>query len=802
MKFAEKNRYIVLCSVLGAVFIYFIATMMTIQIADGESYAEAAVMGSSVNQLVTAARGEIVDADGVAFTGNTTIYNLCIDSNYLGDSNLNRLILTLTGMCTEYGSSWVDSLPITQSTPYQFTPDSDDAVATLKKKLNVSSSATVDDVMYWLRDQYNLNSYTDSQVLDTLRQKSKLGEISDADALGWYRTHQNTPDASDADLIAALRAQYNMYTYTDEQVRLLAGVRYTMTLEEFSAANPYTFAVGVPDKLVASVKERSAELPGVDAVVSAQRQNLTGNLAAHVLGVTGPLSAEDYAGLKDSEKTYSLSNPAGYRVSDIIGRSGIEKAFENELRGQNGLRTVVRDQSGNVLRVEDTVAAVPGHTVQLTIKQNVQRVAQDALEARIKLLNATAPAMKGREAEAGAVVAINVKTGGIIAMASYPTYDLSQYYTNYNNMMTAKPSPLLNRATQGLYTVGSTYKPSVAVSALKDGLITSSDTVNCTGRYTYYDDYQPACEGVHGNINVMDALRVSCNIFFYDMGRRLGIEAINDTSYKLGLGHSTGIEIPEAAGQLSSPETRAKMGEKWMSSYNLQSAIGQLDNQFTIVQMASYASTLANNGKRMQVHLVDKIWDYNMKNVIYQSQPTVVATVDAPDSVWSTVREGMTRSSYNDQYGRGTSYGAWGFQRGKTWSDTYGVDIVVASKTGSPQAPNNLVNSMFICYAPADDPEIAVAVIMEKGYEGDRASPIAKAVLTEYFFGKNGTKLDQAIAAGYVPPAEASSTTDVSMPVNPSGTGDNDSSDNDSSNHAVGSGAAGTLVDAAIRAGA
>ena len=322
-------------------------------------------------------------------------------------------------------------------------------------------------------------------------------------------------------------------------------------------------------------------------------------------------------------------------------------------------------------------------------------------------------------------------------MASYPDYSLDEYYETYSELVQQSPSPLLNRATQGLYTVGSTYKPAVSLAALDTGTVTAYDRINCTGRYTYYRDYQPVCEGVHGPINVIDALRVSCNIFFYDMGRRIGIEKINEYSYALGLGHATGIEIPELAGQLSSPETRAAIGEDWYESYDLQSAIGQLDNQFTILQMASYTATLASRGQRMQIHLVDKIWDYNMQNVLYEAQPTVVETIEADDSTWDAIQEGMTRSCYNDNYGRGTSFGAWGNTRGKTWS-MYGVDIVVAGKTGSPQRGDGLVNSCFICYAPADDPQIAVAVIIEKGYEGDRAAPVAKAVLEEYFFGEDG----------------------------------------------------------------
>lgn len=749
----EKLRYIILGSVIGAVFVLFIAHMMRIQLADGEAYANQATTGASINQTVAAARGEIVDCNGVAFTGNTSIFEITIDCNYFEMKELNALLLRLIEVARQFNCEWVDELPLTAEAPYAFLPDEEEAVATLKKKLNLSSTATTEDVLYWLRDLYNLNSYSDSDVLDALREENKLTGYTDTAALDWLREKKGLPTATDEALIALLREQYSMFRYTEEEVRLLAGIRYTMTLSEFSLSNPFTFASDVPDTMVACIKERASTLPGVNAVVTAVRQYLTGDLASHVLGVTGPLSAEDYADLKKSGETYSASNLSGYRISDIIGRAGIEKSFESELRGQNGQRTIVQDQYGDVLRVEETAEATPGHTVMLTIDQNVQRAAQDALEARIKELNTRAPGL-GREANAGAVVAIDIKTGGVIAMASYPNYDLSEYYQNYNELVQQNPSPLLNRATLGLYTVGSTYKPAVATAGLIAGLIDPGYAVRCTGTYTYYTDYQPRCEGVHGNINVVNSLRVSCNSFFYDLGRRMGIESINEYSYKLGLGHTTGIEIPESAGQLSSPETREAIGQEWYPSYDMQSAIGQLDNQFTMLQMASYTASLANNGHRMQVHLVDKVWDYNMENVLYAAEPTVVDTIEAEDSVWDTVREGMIQSCYAG----GTSWGSWGTVRGKTWSSTYGVDILVAGKTGSPQVANNLVDSVFVCYAPADDPEIAVVVIIEKGYEGDRAAPVAKAVLTEYFFGQNGTKREEAIAAGYLAPETTSGT--------------------------------------------
>ena len=762
MNSSERLRYIVLGSLVGAVFLFFIGHMMILQLRDGEEYARQATAGTSTVQQTTSARGEIVDAYGKAFTGNTTVCNITVDSNYFSPLELNPLLLTLTDLCREYGCAWRDELPLSAEVPYTFTDD-EAAVRTLRGKLQLSESASPEDVLYWLRDLYNLNDYTDTAVLDRLRARNELEGLSDAETLDWLRNYRRTPQATDAELIESLRTQYQMFRYTKEEQRLLCGIRYTMTLSEFSDYNPYTFAVEINDALLAAVKENSARLPGVDGVSVPVRTYLTGDLAAHVLGVTGSISSEEYNRLKEDGGTYSLQNPSGYRISDTIGKSGIERVMESELRGQNGLRTVVQDQDGNVIRVEETVKAVPGHTVQLTLVQNVQAAAQQALADRIQYLNQNAPAGRGKEAEAGAVVAVDVKTGGVIAMASYPTFDLSEYYQNYSQMVQQSPSPLLNRAAQGLYTVGSTYKPAVSLAALDTGTITATERVNCTGRYTFYRDYQPVCEGVHGPISVVDALRVSCNIFFYDMGRRMGIETINEYSYALGLGHATGIEIPEQAGQLSSPETRAAIGEEWYDSYDLQSAIGQLDNQFTILQMASYTATLASRGQRLQIHLVDKIWDYNMQNVLYRAVPTVVEQIDAADETWDAIREGMIRSCYNDSYGRGTSYGTWGSTRGKTWS-MYGVDILVAGKTGSPQRGDGLVNSCFICYAPAEDPEIAVAVIIEKGYEGDRAAPVARAVLEEYFFGENGkyhqNKLNYEAArqAEAAKPAESAET--------------------------------------------
>ena len=651
--------------------------LMKIQIVESDTYTAKRISTQKYTQTISATRGEIVDSSGKAIIENKVGYNVIIEPDTFPEDNAkgNQVLLSLTSILDENSVEWSTSLPISDTQPYTFTDD-ENAVSKLKENLKMNVYATADNCMDKLKSDYDIDD-----------------------------------------------------SYTPEQQRILAGIRYEMQLRGFSLSNRFTLAEDVPLNVVTELKERGVTLPGMDIVEEALRSVAQGDVVPHEIGTVGPIYAEEYEKLKSE----------GYALDDTVGKSGIERAMESTLRGTDGIKEITVE-NGVVVSSDMKTPVEAGKTVQLTVNSDYQRELQNILDGFINnfdsLRDSKTEQLGLKKISCGAIVVLDAKTAGVLGMVTAPTYNLEDYKVDYEAILNAENTPLVNRATDGLYRPGSTFKTITATAGLNEQIITGNSTYFCGHTY-HFKDHDYNCTGSHGDIAVTQALRVSCNIFFYDMGRRMGIETINEYSYSLGMGHATGIEIPELAGQLSSPDTRAAIGEEWYDSYDLQSAIGQLDNQFTILQMASYTATLASRGQRMQVHLVDKIWDYNMQNVLYEAQPIVVETIEAEDGTWAAIREGMTRSCYNDAYGRGTSYGTWGGARGKTWS-MYGVDIVVAGKTGSPQRGDGLVNSCFICYAPADDPEIAVAVIIEKGYEGDRAAPVAKAVLEDYFFGEDG----------------------------------------------------------------
>lgn len=695
----ERMRFGALAVLTACFILVYVVRAMNIQLTEGDEYAALATAGYTSTQVVAAPRGEIVDRYGRVFTTNRLGYDVRLNRAFIAAGEENSLLLTLIGVMEEFGYGWNDTLPISAGQPYEFLEGRESDIAALKSSLDINSYATAEQTMYWLKQKYLM-------------------------------------DAKDPDTGKAAMGDYDEAT-----ARKLVGVRYEMTKQDFSLTNPYTFASDVDEQLVTIIDERAYILPGVEVATVAEREYVDGDNAPHIIGTTGLVSQNEWTQLKEDDKTYTTDAVQGYRYNDVVGKSGIEKAFESYLRGKNGVRTITMDASGDVISSEDTVEAVAGNTVVLTIDKELQKVAYDALEARIKYLNANAPAGQGKEAEAGAAVAVDVKTGEILCMVSYPSYDLSTYQENYSRLASDPLAPLLNRATMGAYTVGSIYKPVVAIAGLSEGLINSAFTVNCEGRYYYYTGYNPKCMATHGYINVMDALRVSCNVYFYDTGRRLGIDMINQYASKFGLGQKTGIEINEVAGQLSSPETRAAAGDEWGPGYVLQSAIGQLDNAFTPVQLAGYVQTLANSGVRMQLHLVKSVMSYDFSETVYEAEPTVVETIETDAKNWAIVKEGMIRASYaydgNGNLRPGTSYGTWGLYRGSTWFELYHSSIVVASKTGTPETATELCNGTFICYAPADDPEIAVMILIEKGYHGDRSAPVAKAILEQYFFGRD-----------------------------------------------------------------
>ncbi len=668
--------------VLAAFFAAFGLRLYTWQVRDGETYLAIANATSTATVRIDAARGEILDRDGNPLVTNTTAYEIVFEAPYMTSATMNDTIHTLVELMEERGESWIDNLPIEldASGSYVFSADSESSVAYLKGKsfLNVNAYATAEQCV------------------------AQLAELYDVE-----------PDR-----------------YSDGELLRLLSVRYNMTMETFSSAMPYTFATSVSKDTVAILSENSASLPGVTVKVTTARRYEDGDLAPHLLGAVGKLTSEEYEALQDQ----------GYSYDDVVGKSGIESAFETTLRGVDGSKTIELDNQGNV--VAETVTAEPeqGHTIYTTLDSSLQKAANASLAKNVTAAAAAGAASgsqySGEDCVAGAAVVLDVKDFSVLAAATYPSYDLAAYVEDpdyYLELLTDETTPLFNRALNGTFTPGSVFKPVVAAAALEEGVINESSTVTCNHIYEYYaPSYRPVCMGYHGTISINTALAKSCNIFFFDVGRRLGIENMNLYCKSFGLGVATGIEIGENEGILAGPSYRAASGGTWQPGDVIQAAIGQSDNAFTPLQLATYCATIANDGVRLKTHLVDKITDYTRETVLSQTEAEVAETTGVSQSNLEIVQRGM-RSVCTE--GTASSYFA-----------NYGV--AVAGKTGTAENPGHSDNVVFIGYAPYDDPEIAIAVVLEYGASGTYSQSVAKDIFDAYFYGTSESGDDSEAAQG------------------------------------------------------
>lgn len=637
-----------------SIVVVFISRLVDLQIVHGEEYRSQVQRVSVRTQQVAAARGEILDRYGRPMAVNRMGYDVIIDRAFLPRGEENAVILQLIRLMEEMGEEWIDDFPVTASQPFAFKSGFDNEVQKLKTEVKVHSYASAEDVMYWIIQRYKLEDYPP------------------ADA------------------------------------RLIAGVRYEMEQRAFSISTPYTFATDIDISSVIVLKERGYELPGVDIKESAVREYPTGEIAPHLIGTVGLLYKEEYEQVKDK----------GYAMNDVIGKEGVEKAFEEQLRGQNGERQIHLNASGDVIDVVESIEPVPGNTVVLTIDRDLQLLAQQSLEKQIKNLQETAIAGEGREADSGAVAVIHIKTGEVLALATYPSYNLNTYRQEYAQLSQDELLPLWNRALWGEYAPGSCFKPAIAIGGLNEGIITTGSHINCTRVYSFYKDYQPTCLSYHGPINVFNAIQYSCNIFFYDTGRQLGIERMNDYVRQLGLGEPTGIELPETVGHRSTPEYKMQArGESWYPGDDLQTAIGQLYNAYSPLQLANYVATIANRGDRMNLTIVKEIKSYDLEETVLNEEPQVAHHVTAAPEVFDTVIRAMVMTSRT-----GTARGTFA---------SYPLDV--GAKTGTPQTID-YPNSTFVCFAPAEDPEIAIAVVIEKGWHGYTGAPVARDIFDYYFF--------------------------------------------------------------------
>ncbi len=667
VKITAARRIISVC-VLLAFFVFFAFDLVKIQIIDGEKYDAASSSVSSNTAPVPAARGEIVDDQGKPLVYNDQGYSVIFDAAYFPSSSegtqRNSIISSLIKLFESNGLEWVDNLPLVfdANGSIIYKEESDALIKEMKSE-----------------DMLNLNDYA---------------------------TAQNCFDA--------LIDRYSLEEYPADEARKIASVRYEMERIYFRIGNPYTFALDVTEEIIAKIKENSNYFKGVDVQVVPVRQYADGSLAPHILGRIGAIDADEYKEKKSE----------GYKITDYLGKSGIESAMEKYLKGTDGEETIYTDGDGN-RTTEVTTDPIHGSTVVLTINSGLQEVANSALEKALLDYAGT----KGNMVEnAGAVVVINCKTGEILACASYPTYDISTYSENAAALNTAPGSPLWNRALLSTYATGSTMKPSVAIAALEEGIIDTEFTVFCGGSYTYLGQHFK-CEQSHDSsyVDVVHAIDESCNTFFYEVGRILGIEKMNEYRTLFGLGSKTGCELGEATGVLDSPEYRASLNQKWLPGYTIQSAIGQAGNLFSPIQLANYCATVANGGTRYKTHFVKSIKSYDYSETILDVKPEIVAQTGISESTLNTVRQGMLEVGT-------TGYCAKYFAH---------LPVQVAAKTGTSQEIRQLDgvsvkinNGFLIAFAPYENPEIAVAVVGEGMTSGAFVAPVV-ADIVDYYYGQS-----------------------------------------------------------------
>ncbi len=500
--------------------------------------------------------------------------------------------------------------------------------------------------------------------------------------------------ATAAHCFAEMTERYELEGYDDATKRTVMGVRYTLEAYDFSVSNPFTFAEDVSAELMQTILESGVIINGVTINVVPFREYVDGTLAPHLIGTVGPIYADEWDKYKDK----------GYSYDDKVGKSGIEALAEDDLHGTDGEITYKIDAKGNILSSEITKQPIAGKTVVLNLDKKVQLASQNALAETIAALKE-----KGSEVSGGAAVMIDVKTGGVIASANYPSYNLTTYSEDFNKLLANPNNPLNDRAFQGIYPPGSTVKPAVAVAALENGKLEPDEHIYCAHTYYKFPDYTPSCMGYHRSINLKTALSKSCNYFFFEMGYRLGLENINKYFKLFGLGTKTGVDIHDSSGLLVEDLTVGLGGN------TLQAAIGQM-NAFTPLQLAVYVSTMANEGVRYKASLIDRVVSYDMSKTYSETKPEIVEQFTITESVIKAVKEGMLSVTED---GTGSAV----FRN---------YPIQVGGKTGTSQVTDKSDHSVFIGFAPFDKPEIAIAIVIEHGAKNSAA--VAKPMLDAYFF--------------------------------------------------------------------
>ena len=667
----SKYRFFILKAVAVLMLAMITVRLFSMQVIDGEVYVKTAESRASTGTVTKAPRGDILDKYGRVLVTNKSGYSVRLKKTSDDDEKINEIVSEIVSILEDTENPVVNSLPITLEYPYEFEfEDRND---------NDSSSDEKDN--WFENNKHNLNS--DMSADDVIRAYCDIYGISG--------------------------------DYKSEHIRSMVSVRYETDVKQYSSVTPVTVAEDINAEAVTAIKSLNEGIDGVIIAEDYAREYTTPGLATHILGRTGQISSDEYQKNKQN----------GYGINDTIGKQGIERWAEKYLRGKDGVTGTYTEIDGKTVELSEGQEPVPGNYVMLTIDYDIQATLERSLENTIKAI--------GGDCNAGGAVVLDVNTGDTLAIASYPTYDMTTFDEEYSKLVQNESNPMLNRAVSGLYSPGSTFKPLTAIAGIQSGVVTPKEHITCTGIYDYYKDYQPSCwiwseyNSTHGAQDVTHAIENSCNVYFYELGRRLGIDRLDEYAKKFGLGEYTGIELTEeTAGHMASPEYKKQAvvnvtDSDWFGGDTLQTAIGQSYSLFTPVQLANYCATIANGGTRYKVNLIDSIRSSVDGSVVEKFGSEVVEKIDMDPQTVNQIHNGMKKV----------------VDEGSARSIFEGYPIAVGGKTGTAQLGKGANNAVFIAFAPFDNPKIAVAVVLEHGVRGTNAGRVARDVFDQYFFGNS-----------------------------------------------------------------
>ena len=690
MERMTRFRSAVLLGIFGFVMFLFATKLFSLQIIETKGNTDNATTYSTIT-TVRAARGDILDRNGNVLVGNRASYDLVFNHYVIKSADQrNQYLYDLLKKCEELGVTHNDHFPVTATRPFEYTLDS-----------------------------YNTS---------------------------WQRYYQNfmvdwglDPDITAPLLVERMRERYELpEEWTDEEARGVIGLRYEFDLRGVTNLPNYVFIEDVSNENLSAILELNT--PGLMVESSTVREYHT-KYAAHILGYMGGMDDADWAKYKDQ----------GYSMDAYIGQSGFEEAFEEYLHGIDGSRLDVVSKDGAIVRQEYLPGKEPiaGNNVETTIDITLQKIAEDSLtEVMHNITNPEINTAKGEntglDAEGAAVVVMKVKTGEILACASYPTFDLANIANQetWNAIMEDDLKPFFNRAFGANYAPGSTYKMCTLVSAMEhtnsrgERILNYMETIQDKGVFTELEGFNPKCllfssvMATHGTIDATDALKVSCNYFFYELGYRLTWQMLDETAKGFGLGEPTGIELTEKIGWRANPDSKAASytgpDSVWNAGDRVLTAIGQSENRFSPLQLCVYACTLANRGTRYRATFLNRVASSDYRTLIKQNEPEIVSKMDISYDTYETYMTGM-RKVITDIGGTANKYFG-GHETQKTFP------VAVCAKTGTAQhSSGGSDHGAFICFAPMEDPEIAVAIYGEKVAHGSSLAPVAEQILEAYF---------------------------------------------------------------------